>query len=639
MIAFRPKTFVLVVTAILAGTAGARAQNDWLVFYPITGEVMLGYDGDWTRSNGTRTLSQIEYEERLRLNFGGYSLDPRIFNFNLYLEPVLTQTDNSSATGGEDSDSTFLNYSARFSLLHGAPRSPVSLAGSFTGSSDEVDGSLGTRREITTTTRGADLHWKFRPFPSTLSYLDRSLDETFISPFSAPVDREEFQQTVRYRGRSSKMEVFLEGIEFDDRTAANQDYESQEGRLSNFWRWGKGSGFTSRLTYLTREGFNAYDRTTVDESLRLQHLENLYTNYAYSYELQERTVTSEKHRGDFDLNHRLYSNLTTSFRLNASKTEAEQFRDEIYEGNLDFYYTKQIRPGVRVNANLGGGYKVSDQFSGRIDFSETQTVDITGVVVLTQRFIIQSTIVVTAPGCSPCTEGPDYLVQSAGGDFTQLSIPGGSRINIGDTIGVDYTYEPPTAKYYSIPYRVGFRLDYRWASVYHRTGGESQHFISGPDPDAVGDQRSDTTGVEFRWTRDTTRLTASAERRFTTNINRESTEYVFRQTAHHNFAPNLAVSGNLSESFIYDDNDVAAYNADATVNWFPVRGLSVSPFLSAFYRTTEPSTEERFWRAGVNTRWNWRRLDMELRYDHTDHETDTSSRVEDRLMMTVRRRF
>lgn len=657
MIDLRPTKFVMMVAAlVLAGVANARAQQDWLVFYPVSGEVIFGFDGEWTQSNNTQTFRDIEYEERLRLQFGGYSLDPRIFNFSLFLEPVLTQAETGSGSGSEHTNGTVLNYNGRFSALHGAPRSPVSLAGNFSGTDDELDGDFGTKRDVITATRGLDLYWKFSPFPSTLSYMERTLDETFTQPTFDPavqpitIERDEFQKTLRYRGKSRKMEVFLEGIEFDGETVQNNpavppptvqdtDYESGDARLSNYWRWGKGSSYTSRLTYYTRDGFNAYDKTTVDETLRLQHLENLYTYYSYGYEMLDRTVTTETHTGNFELNHRLYNNLTTSFRLEGSTTRADEFRDDDYSGNLDFYYRKEFEPDLKVNANLGVGYRLSDRSGGPLDFSETRVVEITGIVILTQRFIIVSTIIVTAPGCNPCIEGTDYLVESAGGDFTQLRIPAGSRINIGDTITIDYTYEPPTAKFYGIPYRVGFRVDNGWAAFYHRTNGEAQHFISGPDPTAVGDQRTDTTGAELRYTEDSTRLFATAERRYSLSINFESTEYTLRQGAYHRFAPNLSMSANLSESFVYDTNNTEAYNADVTVNWYPVRGLWVSPFASAFYRTIEPDTEERFWRAGVNTRWNWRRLGFDLQYEHTDDVTDSNSRVDDRLTMNIRRRF
>ncbi|MCK5276739.1 MAG: hypothetical protein KAR37_18925, partial [Alphaproteobacteria bacterium] len=79
-------------------------------------------------------------------------MDPRIFTFNVELEPALTQQKSESATGTastDSTDSTFLNYKARFSLLHGVPASPVSLNADFSASTGETEGSLGNRSDFT----------------------------------------------------------------------------------------------------------------------------------------------------------------------------------------------------------------------------------------------------------------------------------------------------------------------------------------------------------------------------------------------------------------------------------------------------------------------------------------------------------
>ena len=294
MFEIRPAAFAMILTAFLAGVANAQAEDRWLVFYPTSGEVFLGFDGEWQQSGGSETFRRMEYEERLTLLLGGYSLDPRIFNFNLNLEPTFTQVNNDSAGGAEDTRSQNLNYGGRFSFLHGTPASPFSLNGHFLSSDDDLDGDLGTRRELLTTFSGIDLNWKLRAFPSTFSYLERSIDETFFAPFSAPVERAESWQTVRYRGKSTKMEVLLEGIDFDDRTLTDNDYQSQEARLNNYLRWGKGSSYTSLLGYFTREGFNPYNRANVDQNLRIQHLENLYTTYSTNSSAWNATSTPSR---------------------------------------------------------------------------------------------------------------------------------------------------------------------------------------------------------------------------------------------------------------------------------------------------------------------------------------------------------
>lgn len=639
MLISRPKLFLIACAALLGGIADARAA-EWLNFYPVTGELSLGTKGRWTDYDSGTSTQSIEYQERLSLRLGGYSLDPRIFIFNINLEPALEQGKSDSEMGTTSSDSTYLNYGARFSLLHGLPASPLSLGANFQANTSETESDLGNRTDSTTESRGADLHWKFRPFRSTLSYRELSLDQTFTSGFGEPpTEREQFQKTLTYSGKSRGMDLLLQGTEFDDMTALDQDYESQQARLNNSFRWGKNSSLSSRLEYFNRESFNEEERVSADESLRLQHTENLSTTYGYSYQSLHRTTDTESHSGSFGLNHRLYKNLDTSLGLGGSTTRSDQFQQDSYNANLDFNYRKEIRPGLGFSANFGGGYNTTDQTGGQIDFTESPTVPATGIVVLAQRYILWPTIIVTAPGCSPCQEGPHYLVADAGGDFTQLEIPVGSPINIGDTITVDYAYQPPTVEYYGIPYRVGVRLAYGGFAFYHNTSGQDQTYVSGPDPTAVNDSRTDRTGIEWSRAWGRNRVSAGAERVYTETTDRATTEYLINQSLSYAIAPNAVLNASLSENFLRDGTNADSYSGNLSIRWIPAPGLSVTPRLSAFHRTYEPGGTDSFVQAGVDVRWNWRRLAADLRYDHTENDNNGATRIEDRLFVKLTRKF
>lgn len=633
------KIFIIFFIPVLAGVPTARAEG-WITFYPFDGELSLGVDSLWRRSDDSDSTNQLETEEKLKLNIGGYSLDPRFFNFNVRLEPALEQRTSDSGSVKTSSDSTYLNYSARFDFLSGVQASPFALSGNISASSGEVDGSLGNRSDVTSESRSASLRWKSRAFPMSLSYKERSLEEVFTPGFGQqPTEREEFQKTITLQGRSTKMRLLLEANDYDDLTSVDRDYESKEARLGNTFRWGKGSHINSRLDYFNREGFSEKEEFSVDESLKLQHLANLSTTYGYRYEWLSRTTDTETHTGYFGLSHRLYKNLTTGLNLSGSETTSEDFMNKTYSANLDFNYTKKIMSGVRLSSNLGGGYRTIEQNGGQLDFSESPTVPLTGIVILAQKYILWPTIIVTAPGCITCLEGSDYFVEDAGGDYTQLRIPGGSRIAIGDVITVDYAYEPPTVEYYGIPYRAGVRLDFGWVALYHRTSGENQTYVSGPDPDVVTDRRTDTTGVEFTWSGSGMRAAASAERSHTQSDTQDSLDYILRQSLSYTIAQNASLAAALSESFYSNGTDVDAYTADLSANWFPIRNLNVKPYISAFHRVQDPGGTENFQKAGVNVSWRWRRLLMDTRYYHSWRESDSGNTIEDRLIFNVKRKF
>jgi hypothetical protein len=640
MLISRRKIFLIACAALLGGITDAQAA-EWLNFYPISGDLSFGFKGTQRKGDTGESTRVLEYEEKLRLRLSGYSLDPGFFTFGVNLEPTLRQTETDSGSETVDSDSNYLNYGARFSLLHGVPESPVSLSANFSANTGETENSLGNWTDLTAETRGADLNWKFNPFKSTLSYRDRSINETFSSGFGQPpTERDEFQRTLTYKGKSSKMELYLEDDELDDRTADDRDYESQLARLKNNFFWGKGSGLTSQLEYSNREGFSTEEKISVRESIRLQHKRNLFTTYGYNYDLWHRTTDTETHHGKFGLNHQLYKNLTTNFRLGGTTVQSDQYQEKSYNAGLDFYYTKNIRPDLRLSASLGGGYNTTDRTGGQLDFTELPTVPPTRIVVLAQRYILWPTIIVAAPGCSPCQEGPHYLVADAGGDFTQLEIPLGSPINAGDQITVDYAYQPPTVEYYGVPYSVSVRLDYRAFALYHRTRGEDQTYESGPDPTAVGDSRTDTTGLEWNWTRGRNRASASAERVYISNFARSpTTKYRLRQSLKYAIAPNATLFAGLGESFVKDGTNVDVYTGELSVAWIPTPGLSVTPRLSAFRRTEDPGGTSSFVKAGVDVNWRWRRIVADLRYDHSQYDTNGRGRTDDRVYVKLTRKF
>ena len=155
------KIFIISLMPILGGIPDARAA-EWINFFPVTGELSLEVDSEWRRTDGEETTKELETTERLELNIGGYSLDPRFFNFNVRLEPELEQRTTDSGTGKFSSDSTFLNYDARFDFLSGVQASPFALSGNVAANSGEIEGSLGDRRDITNESRGANLRWKNR---------------------------------------------------------------------------------------------------------------------------------------------------------------------------------------------------------------------------------------------------------------------------------------------------------------------------------------------------------------------------------------------------------------------------------------------------------------------------------------------
>ncbi|MCG8123109.1 MAG: hypothetical protein N0E55_03945, partial [Candidatus Thiodiazotropha taylori] len=178
----------------------------------------------------------------------------------------------------------------------------------------------------------------------------------------------------------------------------NQDYELDRANISHHLLWGRNSQLDSNLNYTDRTGFNANERLTISESARIQHLDNLHSRTSYHYQSTEQTIENTEHGGRFELHHRLYNNLNTMGYANLNKRESDDLDEDKWRVGLEARYTKNKLLGAYISAGVRASYQETDRVStlGTIDvIDESQAVPFTGAILLEQRFIITSTIVVT----------------------------------------------------------------------------------------------------------------------------------------------------------------------------------------------------------------------------------------------------
>ena len=71
----------------------------------------------------------------------------------------------------------------------------------------------------------------------------------------------------------------------------------------------------------------------------------------------------------------------------------------------------------------------------------------------------------------------------------------------------------------------------------------------------------------------------------------------------------------------------------------PAPGLSVTPGLSGFHRTSNPGVTDSFVKAGVDVKWRWRRVIVDMLYNHSQFDNDGETRLEDRVFVKLTRKF
>jgi hypothetical protein len=464
------KTYLAVLIVALSSVSNAWA-TEWFQLNPLDWEVIFEFDGR-KRTGDAGDAKELRFDEDLRLRQSGYSLDPRIANFSLALNPSYSQGDFELPDQDEKLDASSFNYDASLNFLHGTP-GPVSFDAQATRNSGTSDFRLGSRSAFENEHERLALNWKTDAFPSTFSYTERFLDETFRSGFSGAISqREERLRTVSFKGRSSKTSVALERSDLDD-LAFGRDFTEERAHLSHSANWGKGSHLNSRMAYVDREGFQGYQNVYLAEDARLQHTKKLYSTYMIDHSSVAREFETERNAISLGLTHQLFQNLTTSFALSGADTAFDSGEQDERGVRLDLNYNKKIALGAKLSASLGVGKRITDRIAtGGLQeiIDEQSVIDLTNIVVLNERFIDPSTIVVTdAAGIVVFTEGADYIVVSVANNVTEIQILPAGLINVGDTISVDYKFASAPSLEYStndFSYRIG--LEFGWISFFHR---------------------------------------------------------------------------------------------------------------------------------------------------------------------------
>lgn len=659
VIKFKPVRYIVALALLQGVAAGARAEG-WFFFSPLAGELKLDYTGAWNQYADSRDSQKTEFNERLKLRQNGYILDPGIASFAVDLEPAFTQSEFSEDTGTRSADGQALNYGASLRAFQGTP-GPFGLEAAARRNTGTYDGGLGSESDFDVESRSVSVNWKNRAFPTTLSYNETIVDQTFRSGLSTITsERSDIQRNLTLRGRSRKLDIFIERAEFEPQIGPpDRNTTTDTARLRHILRWGKGSSLNTNLSYTDRTGGNfPYERVSIGEQLGIKHTENLSTSSSYNFESVEQAAKTVQHRGDFRITHQLYNSLTTSANIQASTQETEQISQyDEYGGGVNMAYRKRVPWGGVLTAGLGGSYTVTDRESTNgllAVIDESHLVNATTIgFLLNQRFIVQSSVIVADSVTGiPYAPGTDYLVVSASGDLTEIQIVAGGAIAAAAvitpiTVLVSYDYQPlPSQELSDTAYNYNLGLDFGWIRLFHKESISNQDRISGAAADFLTDRRTTATGLELKWIGGRNTASLLAERRFESIGPRDTETYSVRETLSYAVARNASLTANASQDFTETEGQSTdLYTANLFMTWHPRYYLRVSPFLIAWIRSYEGTSAdggrrtENFVSTGLETDWRYGRITLNMRYNHDIRGGDSSDSTQDRVMLTLKRKF
>lgn len=431
-------------------------------------DAYLEFRGEYTHDRvesefpglGARQRSQrneaTEFQERLGLRLDSAFRDPSILTMSSEGVFGLTQSRYYERIGSfdrlDEDNGHLLEWDSRMDFFRGRP---VSGSVYSTRQNDRVNRRFLPTLDQERLSYGTQWVWTNDKVPMELSYDYSDTDRT--GNFDKRDDEHYSESTLHYGADWLISDAQKLKLSFDH----SEDKQSFQGlrrsfetdrdllRLEHTLGFGddKQHNLRTLLRWQEERGDLARDIFEFGPQLTLKHSDSLSTVYKYRYLGEEyEDLEVGTHRGDFQLIHQLYSNLTTTVDVFGLHESIDGDVDTgQYGGFVDWQYNRRNRWG-QLYANLALGYDTQESSGDdgrRIVLDEAVNFRDPVAPTLRNRNVIGTSIVVTdATNRRVLRRGRDYIV-TQWGNVTRLSrIPTG-LIADGDTVLVDYQYETP----------------------------------------------------------------------------------------------------------------------------------------------------------------------------------------------------
>ncbi|MDO8478688.1 MAG: hypothetical protein Q7W02_21325 [Candidatus Rokubacteria bacterium] len=664
----------LVFGAILGGAvvlaSGEVGAQPWIGLGTWDGALEAGYAWDRQETkgdSGSNTKSgRTRYDERLTVrNTGAYYLDPRLVStsfsgsFGLFQEQDRFDNKESSTSG------TLLGYTFDTVILS---EKPYSLSTFASRTENVLSREFGGRSELSFENRGGTFRLRedsilqdlgVRYFSSTVgARQEHTKEDTKIldQTFRRDETRNIFSYEASKGFETSDFNARYEFIDLQDKERSTGDFRSQTAELGYSLDFGENLNrrWSSRLNYFARSGLARSTYLSVDEQLRIDHYENLFTDYRYLVSRIETDAgATTTQNGTAKVQHRLYQNLTTAATALATLQDLPDGERKSYAGQLDLDYQRAIPWNGRIFAGAGARYQIDDN---QIDTSRIDVVDESHTApnplggnagfLLGNPFVIVSTIVMvdTRGGARlPTTLGVDYLIVQEG-DLTKIVPLAASPVILpGDPLAVSYSYEvAPSLRFSTVSWRAQLGADFRWIAMSLAHEQSEQSLLSGRDDRFLDDRTVDTARLELRGDWERVRASASAQYQVQESTRLAFTSWQYGQLLTVQPLSDLVLSLTAQETFANYTIPVRRSTSLSTrgdLTWSPLAGLFVNAFASL--RTSEDSglPSETIRETGIRIRWTRGKMDVAPTFTWVDRERGTTQSTDMRFELKVTRRF
>jgi hypothetical protein len=596
------------VAAPVAGTVPAVEYAPWYEGFDAglghwSGSLGLNFlDGTQSFSSAnapTSTSSRRTTRETLRIeNSGFYLLSPLFCTGNMAIDLGLGQ-DKSSGSGSDTAtNDNAKGYSLDTTFL---PEKPYSASLFANRSHEHVLQPFGATVVGESQNGGAWFHlrqdsilndWGYPWFESSLGLHQEHRQNTTTS-FGRSQTTDDKSRTAEFAANKG-----FETADLGFNYAAN-DISNQAFSQGNFHSKASGLQYSldfgptlnrrldATLNYQTRDGQASSTTLTNNEHLRIDHFQNLSTDYQYGATHQNyRDVRTSQQNGAFTVVHKLYDNLTSSAGLSGSYATLPNGKITSRGGSLNEIYQHSLPGKGSLFVNLSGGYQVNDNnlsASSVNVFDEVHSapnpISAGAGFLLDHMFVTVSSIVVTnlkGGSRTPTTADIDYSVVAENNQIRIVPIVGSVLIGAGDPLVVSYTYLlDERLKYATKSSAYGMGINYPWILAAYNHQQSDQTPLSGAAL-FLQNSRQDIlqVGLEGTVWEMATKANMSLEKIETTTSAYRRTKLTSSLSRELPSNIRLAFGVNASESqyTVPDQRKTSTRSAHASFNWFTWSG-------------------------------------------------------------------
>lgn len=644
------RTGALVIAALLAGVGVVRGQAMVPLQRP-SGEVGVEGAGLWVGFPGETGLGRFDSWQWFELRLGGAVWNPRLLSFHLGIRPQWRQTALSGLPEPTDQSARWWGWNAGADIL---ANSPLSASVNTVRSLNTLRAGFGTETRQYFTTGNARVRYHNPYLPLDLEYRAEDRDEYWLVGPRDWRGQRLALDVLRFTAQNSKTAVTLERNWIGDR-ATGASFVLDRDELRHTLRWGKGSRLGSRVGYLKQTGTRPYTVLSWTEGSHLQHTRSISTDWRVDLGSQQVAGNDVGRRLlDGSVTYQLAPGLRAAAAGTSKVTAYSGGRENLRQARSRVDYRATWLPGVTVNTGLSLGYEwrgLEPTSDGWVTVaSEQHVVDASGRFALNNALVDLNSLVVSRSDRTVAYElGLDYQYEDVVPAPEIVVLPGG-RIALGDTVLVDYRYQPfPSVQASGVTGGYDVNLNLYGFEVYHRRtwrviGRDAGASTGGEDVRAaawLGEYGDVTVGVRFSGRTSAGELDLGVERvaRSIGSTYRAATSRLRGGLTANLFpAVRATLAGSVSRTTAEPSGALTMLSASSTVSWFPLPALHLQGTLATWTWSQDALRRNQFLGGDGELAWRPGQLSVALRYSRNVWR-DGSDRTDDRLSLRVVRGF